>query len=225
MELRVLAAREVHIPPESLAIKRAERCLSGQHYLGHLPDVPVGILSLCRRFVHTQLLRLMDRPTNLFNYRQGQNGRPQPQRQGTNRGRVASTGQQDTTRTTTNAAQAHAANYTSSFRLANQGSAPSTSNAIQCPATSVRATAGTQTQLSTVQPTPTQAPIATAPAGMSMLPQVALNPEKWGHMTEVSQAFQEHVSHMLTELDKEDVNANEFGLGELRRRPLGALFD
>lgn len=58
-----------------------------------------------------------------------------------------------------------------------------------------------------------------------MLPQVALNPEKWGHMTEVSQAFQEHVSHMLTELDKEDVNANEFGLGELRRRPLGALFD
>lgn len=42
---------------------------------------------------------------------------------------------------------------------------------------------------------------------------------------EVSQVYREHVSHMLTEMEKHEDNANGFGLGELRRRPLGDIFD
>lgn len=58
-----------------------------------------------------------------------------------------------------------------------------------------------------------------------MPPQTALDPEKWKHMMEMSQVYREHVSHMLTDLGKDEDNANGFGLGELRRRPLGDMFD
>lgn len=58
-----------------------------------------------------------------------------------------------------------------------------------------------------------------------MPPQTALSPEKWKHMMEASQVYREHVNHMITEMEKDDDNANGFGLGELRRRPLGDMLD
>ena len=117
---------------------------------------------------------------------------------------------------TTNTAQTH----TSSSRPASiQGSALLASNNVQRPDRSTHTTPSTQP--STAQPTT----IASAPAGINMPPQTALNPEKWEHMMEVSRVYREHVSHMLMEMEKDEDNANVFGLGELRRRPLGDLFN
>jgi len=58
-----------------------------------------------------------------------------------------------------------------------------------------------------------------------MPPQTALSPRKWKHMMEVSQVYREHVNHMIMEMEKDEDNVNGFGLGELRRRPLGDMSD
>lgn len=44
-------------------------------------------------------------------------------------------------------------------------------------------------------------------------------------MMEVSQVYREHVNHMIMEMEKDEDNVNGFGLGELRRRPLGDMSD
>ncbi|ODM22051.1 hypothetical protein SI65_02897 [Aspergillus cristatus] len=164
----------------------------------------------------TELSRPATRRTSWHpvNAPQGQRGRRQP----ANRGRTNSTGQ-GTTRTAKTAET-----HTSSLRPASiQGSAPLLSDNVQRPATSPHATPATQTRPSTAQPTLTAT--APAPAGINMPPQTALSPEKWKHMMEASQVYREHVNHMITEMEKDDDNANGFGLGELRRRPLGDMFD
>lgn len=42
---------------------------------------------------------------------------------------------------------------------------------------------------------------------------------------EVSRIFQSHVNEMITGVENEDDNAEDFGLGEIRRRPMGAWYD
>ncbi|BCR84805.1 uncharacterized protein ACHE_20263A [Aspergillus chevalieri] len=164
----------------------------------------------------TELSRPVTRRTSWHpvNAPQGQRGRRQP----ANKGRTNSIGQ-GTTRTAKTAQT-----DTSSLRpTSTQGSAPLLSDNVQRPATSPHATPATQARPSTAQPTLTAT--APAPAGINMPPQTALSPEKWKHMMEASQVYREHVNHMITEMEKDDDNANGFGLGELRRRPLGDMLD
>ena len=52
-----------------------------------------------------------------------------------------------------------------------------------------------------------------------------LSPEKSNHLAEVSSVFHQHVSQMLAEVDQDGDNADLFGLGTIRRRPLGACQD
>lgn len=42
---------------------------------------------------------------------------------------------------------------------------------------------------------------------------------------EVSRIFQSHVNEMITGVENEDDSAEDFGLGEIRRRPMGAWYD
>lgn len=71
--------------------------------------------------------------------------------------------------------------------------------------------------------------IPIAPAMASRAPSLpshaTLSPEKANHLAEMSSVFHQHVSQMLAEVDQEGDNADLFGLGTIRRRPLGACQD
>lgn len=73
-------------------------------------------------------------------------------------------------------------------------------------------------------PADSQSSIAPANANTGMSLQ-ARDPERWRHMMEVSRIFQSHVNEMITGVENEDDSAEDFGLGEIRRRPMGAWYD
>lgn len=83
--------------------------------------------------------------------------------------------------------------------------------------------------ISVARQTRTPAPAtSSSQAAMAMSPDAAaaaLGPEEWEHMMEVSHAFHNHVQQMLAELDQEHDIVDDFGLGDLRRRPFGAWHD
>lgn len=117
------------------------------------------------------------------------------------------------------ATQSHPINYAANSRPTNDQQAMTSSmNTVNS------STALAQPSISQA-PSDSQSSISPLNANRGMPLQTARDPERWRHMMEVSRIFQSHVNEMITGIENEDDNAEDFGLGEIRRRPIGAWYD